>query len=149
MSKIVDYLNRPMYINLVNFCKEYINLSEMYWNMANKNFLESINKAYENVLIDKSAGKRDYPLVKQTYGEIASYFHQERIKLYAKIPERLANVIQEKINEFISKNREYARKLGLNIPIKNNLTTYQYYYNYEMIKQILPTLESKLWIRKK
>ncbi|MDD2505397.1 MAG: hypothetical protein PHF21_03910, partial [Bacilli bacterium] len=118
--------------------------SEVYWEMANKIQLKAIDDAYNNVLIDKKIGKNSSPLVNLTYDQIKEYFHKEKLVQYNKISTNLSSGITDKINKHIKKNIGYAKALGLNIPDKDKLTVYQYYYNYLLLKKVIPTLESKV-----
>lgn len=149
MGKVHDYLYQSQVTPLADFCTEYMRLSEIYWEMADQDKLERISLASEKVLIDKVMGVKDYDLVKLSDEQIIAHFHKEKIRIYEQIPEKMSSVITQKINDFVNRNTIYARKLRLIIPSENIMTVHQYYYNYELVKQLLPTFESMLWRCKK
>lgn len=147
MSKINSWINKPRYENLAKFGAECITLIDLYWDMANQDRIQTIEKAYSNTLVDKELGDKNYYLAQQSTSDIAKHFHELRLREYDKIDEKTSKVMRERISKFINSNIANARDLDLIIP-ENILTNYQIYYNYTFLKRVLPTIESLITTNK-
>lgn len=149
MGKVEDYFNRQSYENLLNYSKECIYLLDTLWDMANKNQINAIDKALSEVYKDKTMQSNKGPLSQLTYEQISAHFHKEKITVYEKIPERASLIMRERISKLIKKNLIYSRKLDLDIPENDILSIYQCYYNYNLLKIIVPQLESIVSVKKR
>ena len=149
MGKIDDYFNRPRYENILNFVKEYIAITDIYFEMADKTKIEVNENAYEKVLVDKVMGNNKSPLTKLSDNEIAAYFHKRRLEIYEKIPEEAANIIKSKIATLLNKNSSYGAELNLNMPEGKEISLYGIYYNYIKLNKLKRMLELKIEPKRK
>lgn len=142
-KKIIDYLDQPEFINLKKFSDRYIELTELYWSLADENHVNSLkrtesellSKCAKDILPDKFKG--------MSMTQIQNYFHQELIRLYSGIPENQAKLMQKEIDDYLRRNNTYATKLKLKIPNKVSLEVIDYYVNYLIVKNNLPYIEIK------
>lgn len=51
INNIKDYLEQPVYINLLAFCKKYTNLSENLWTFADQDDIKNIENTLFDILV--------------------------------------------------------------------------------------------------
>ena len=133
-SKIINSLEGPEKANTLEFCKDYIELSERYWTLADQDLLNAINSAMDEAIQNSYTQKESNRFDGMTISEIKKFFHQRRLELFKDISPKTADYIQDLIDEHLKRKRYYAEKCELQIPGREHLSVAQYYLNYEKAK---------------
>ena len=142
-KKIIDYLEQPEFINFKKFCDRYIELSELYWSLADESQVTALKNAESTLLSKCIEDKLPDSFKGMSMTQIQNHFHQQLIKLYSRIPENQAKLIQKEINDYLRSNNTYTTKLKLKVPKNVSLKIIDYYINYLIVKDNLPYIEIK------
>ena len=118
-------------INESKFCNDYIRLSQRYWDLADENVISAIDGAMSEVLMDKISGKSLGSFQNMSEQDIKKHFTAKKLRVYAAIPDNLADIVCKDIDKFLWKNYIVASGLKFNIPPRGeHLTLSEYYVNF-------------------
>lgn len=142
---IENFINGAQRENDLLFCKEYIELSNYYWQLADEDILKSIEDAMSSTLVDFHSGKVEGILKGKNMPEIKKYFLIKKIKLFSEIPENTSKEIRKQLDKLLLRKRQEAKRLGLMIPENGkHLTLVNYYANYMVAQEVKKRLELHL-----
>lgn len=144
-----SFIDMPDYINDSNYCKGYIELSKLYLGLAGTEEIEVIDKYLSQAKMKYYMGDDLGRFKGMSLEEIENFFFQKKIELLQKIPSEYADIIQTRIDRFIFKNMESAKRSKMDIPQRDkHLMISQYYNNYVIALEYLKKLEILLSNRK-
>ncbi|HHX32769.1 MAG TPA: hypothetical protein GX713_00860 [Mollicutes bacterium] len=148
IRRIEDYLEYPDKFNMLKFCVDYKELSEILWGFVDENDLKIIEESLNQVMVKALIGqvpKRFEGLSKE---QIKSYFDQRKIELLDEVPESSLIRIKKRLNDLLIKNLSYVKRLEMKAPIKGNLENEEYYNNYLIVESVIPSLQYAVDSRK-
>ena len=139
-NKMDNYLNGPQRVNDTNFCKEYLSLSEKYFELADQTVLLAIDSAYNQILVDKARGKSVGQFDGLTNSQLKQVFMQKKVDLLKTISPSVVQIIQTIIDDYLRKNKRYASDCSLIVPNVGHLKVTEYLLNYEQAQNALVKL---------
>lgn len=139
-EKVTDYLEQPTWVNLMNFCNQYIELTNILWELTDEEDLKTINEALQQVLVKIKMGEVPNKFLGLSSSQIKAVFDQSKIELFESIPNVESKKIRDRLDKFILNKIIYAQKLQMSIPGSHSLTIKQYYENYKIAKEALPAI---------
>ncbi len=140
IKRVTNYLEKPTFVNLEDFCKNYLELSESYFSLGDEDQINAIKKAKDEVLVAKALGTEIQFFVNKSAEEIIAYFEREMIRIVKKIPKDISEEVKNEIKRYLIRNLIYAQKLKMNIPKAQQLTVEEFYENYKIVKDSLPVI---------
>lgn len=142
-------MDNPTKINELKFCNEYISLSQRYWDLADKEIIEAVDGAMKEVLTNRLQAKNIGNFEGMSEKDIKKYFTAKKLKIYATIPDDLADIVCKDIDKFLRNNIIVASGLRFNIPPRGeHLTLSKYYVNFLLAELAKKRLDLLLGYRK-
>ncbi|MDO4341990.1 MAG: hypothetical protein Q4C44_04530 [bacterium] len=136
-------------INELKFCNEYIRLSQRYWDLADETIIAAIDDAMDSTIGDKISGKSHGMFQSMSEKDIKKYFTAKKLKIYATIPDGLADIVCKDIDKFLRNNIIVASGLRFNIPPRGeHLKLSEYYVNFLLAELAKKRLDLLLGYRK-
>ncbi len=141
LRTIEDYLEYPDKANLLKFCLDYKELSEIFWDSVDQDDLKIIENSLNQVMVNILMGNTPKRFEGFTDSEIKDHFNRMKINLIDSLPESTVIRIKKRLNELLLKNLAYARRLDMKAPINEELTAEDYYNNYLKVESSIPSLQ--------
>lgn len=118
-------------VNELKFCNDYISISQRYWDLADKEVIEAMDAAMQEILTSRLQGKNLGNFDGMSEQDIKKHFTSKKLRVYAAIPDDLADIVCKDIDKFLWKNYIVASGLKFNIPPRGeHLTLSEYYVNF-------------------
>lgn len=134
-DRINDYFEYPRNANLLEFCNNYKDLSEILFSCADEKQLKIIEEALESILKKSVLNETPENFKGLTNNQIIEIFKNYKIDVLNQVPDSKVKIIKDRINKILIKNLTYAKDLEMSVPVNNTLSNREYFDNYEIAKE--------------